>query len=416
MNNVLYHILYSVIIIITYVFIFIGLRYITKYRLKFSFSNIFVLCAFMTLCLVADSIKYMIIKNVLIIGSTILTIHFTSDLSIKDSFIAYFREFLMIIIGELIAGVIFGIILDLSDATGYSLLLIKFLSSLILLFLNICGLIIKRLIKREFKIEISLIFLTSILILLFAVGLLNFISTYNHYINIYLLFLVLLLFIGFFSYKIFIELRNNYYEKIRYNDLKSKNNEVIKYIEQFKAYNHNLKYNLLLIKKVGNKETDQIINKLLESNDEELYYIDNFKELPSSLIHIFSNILTLTNDNKINVIINNTLADKEIKINHNDYVALYEIIGNLLTNAVEAIPDKDGIVLINFHEDEQYQYVEIINNFTNDVDMDKIGALNYSTKDRDSGYGLHSVLNNKKIKVKANIINDLFNATVIISK
>ena len=123
-------------------------------------------------------------------------------------------------------------------------------------------------------------------------------------------------------YYIFVLLRNNYNKMTEINNLRSKNSEVVKYINEFKTYKHNLKYNLMAIKESGNNEVNKYIDELLNNNKNELEYINNFKEVPSNLIHVFSDCLTLNNDNNIEIIIKNAFKDKELNIDMNNYLQL----------------------------------------------------------------------------------------------
>ena len=85
-------------------------------------------------------------------------------------------------------------------------------------------------------------------------------------------------------------------------------------------------------------------------------YINNFKEVPSNLIHVFSDCLTLNNDNNIEIIIKNAFKDKELNIDMNNYLQLNEIIGNCLTNAIEAVPDNGGFLYVYFYQYHDFEW------------------------------------------------------------
>ncbi|MBO4245645.1 MAG: GHKL domain-containing protein [Bacilli bacterium] len=416
MNSVLYHILHFGIMLFTYECIISALQRLSNYRFINNKRNIVIFILFIIGISFADYLNMLLVKNFIVITSSITLIYITSSLKLKESILAYFKEFIIVIITEIFLGIIFGLLLKVGDLNDFEYLVLKLTSTFILIIMNNIVYIIRKIVKKDLNTNFSIIFLISIILLFIAVGSLNFIATYNRYYNVYFLFVILLLFIFFGLYVYIRQLRMSNKEKLEINNLKIKNDEVMRYLHDFKRYNHNLKYDLLLIKEVGNKKTDQIINKLLDNYNKDMYYIDYFEELPSSLVHLFSNVLTLTNDRKYNVIINNKLSKKELNINQGDYLYLYKILGNVLTNAVEAVPKDDGIVLINFYEDEHSQYIDVVNNFRNDIDMEKLGVQNYSTKNRDSGYGLYSIFSNAVLKIKASIINDLFKVTIYIPK
>ena len=414
MNSVTYYAIYLISIFITYSYMIVITYHISQAKITYNIKNIMIILSLLVIMILIDFTNIIIFKQISIMCLFILIIYKTTSLSLKESIRAYLHEFLIIIATEIILGIIFGLFLNIKNMNNQMFLLTKMLSTIVLILVNNIILLILNNRKRNHKINVPLIFLILIVLLIFVLGTLNFLTIINSYYNLYFLFIILLLFIIFGFFILIKELIKNCEEKQEINDLKIKNDEVVHYLNELRLFKHNLKYDLLLIKEVGNNKTNDIIDKLLDSNNKDIHYIDNFNEIPSSLVHIFSNILTITNDKNFSVIINNNLENKDIKINRSNYLILYEMIGNILTNAVEATPD-NGIICINFYEDDKKQYIDIINNYENDIDMELIGCINYSTKNRGSGFGLHSIFNNK-IKVKASIINDLFSITVVIPK
>lgn len=68
-------------------------------------------------------------------------------------------------------------------------------------------------------------------------------------------------------------------------------------------------------------------------------------------------------------------------------------------------------------ETEKNIVIEIINPFINDVNLNQIDNKNYSTKRKTTGLGLNHIKNlNKKIKVKKEIIYNLFKVSIILKK
>ncbi len=418
MDSVGYYFVYfSTAVLITIILLFY-LRLITEYRL-INKNNI--IGMFMLLLLIncfSDILNVIIIKNFVTILSFVIFIKYTSNLSYKNSILSFLKLFIIVSISEIINGFLFTYLIHIPLDNKYLIMLVKINGILVTGIICYFYYYIKR--KNNnylLKIDVSWLLMISIFFLLITIGALNFLSTFNKMKSAYYLFLILLIFIIFGVYLIIKLLVNNHNKKLEISDLKSKNSEVIKYINEFKTYKHNLKYDLIAIKESGNIEVKKQIDELLNNNNSELEYINNFKEVPSSLIHVFSDCLTINNDNNIEIIIKNSYKDKELNVDMNNYLQLNKIIGNCLTNSIEAVPDNEGFIYVYFYEDDCNQYVKIVNNFTNNIDIDKLGEVNYSTKNRNSGFGLCSIFSNKEnIRVFGSIINNLFEIRIMIPK
>lgn len=418
MDNVIYYILYFIISTLSINYLIFFLNKITKYKVIINKYTLPMFLALVEINFISDILNIIIIKNFTIIISFILFIKYTSKLCLKESIISFLHLFFMLIISEIINGFIFTYLIHLELDNNYVLLSIKTFGMINTIIIFYVYYLIKKIKSiKKLRFDVSWFLLISILFLLITIAALNFLSTYNKLYSTYYLFLILLVFIVIGLYSIIRLLRNDYSKKVEINNLKNKNTEVVKYINEFKTYKHNLKYDLMAIKESGNDEVNKYIDELLNNNKNELEYIDNFKEIPSNLIHVFSDCLTLNNDNNIVIIIKNSFNDKELNIDMNNYLQLNEIIGNCLTNAIEALPDSDGLIFVYFYEEEYKQCIKIVNNFDNDIDIDQIGKMNYSTKKRNSGFGLCSIFNNKtNIEVAGVIINDMFEITIKIQK
>ena len=417
MSNIMYYLIRFFITTTTYLYLITLLTDVSEYRFKGNFLSYLCLLIFIALNYYFDITNIFIFKNIFIIFGFILFIKLTSDISIKKSVIAFIRIFIMIMLCEMISGFIICYLLKMANPNLKEIVFIKILALIVLIIITYLVKALKKIIRIFIaKFDISWLFVTSIILLLITIGTLNYISTYNRLYNIYTLFIILLVFIILGVISIVRLLKKDYNKKVEINNLKSKNAEVTKYIDEFKTYKHNLKYDLLAIKNKGNDEVNKQIDILLNNNNNELKYINSFKEIPSNLIHVFSNCLTINNDNNINIVIKNSYKDKELEIDPDSYLILNEIIGNCLTNAIEAVPKENGLIFIYFYEDDINKYIKIINNFSSNMDVDKLGRINYSTKNRSSGFGLCSIFNNKyNIKVTGLIMNNLFEMKIIIS-
>ena len=80
-----------------------------------------------------------------------------------------------------------------------------------------------------------------------------------------------------------------------------------------------------------------------------------------------------------------------------------------LDNAIEAsLNSKNKVVVINLYDDENNIYVEIKNSFAHNLDIDNLGKLNYSTKGKQRGLGLFSILRDNEASLKVRVVNNYF--------
>ena len=418
MSNLVYYSLYFVSLFLAYYLIIIIIRYMSglKFSFKISVFDVPIFIAVTILGMLFEFNNLILLKSLIIITSTIFILMLEYKIKLKKILTCYILLLVLAMLFELLLGFFLGIIMDF-EKDSYEYLLIRILTNV---YYYLLILIILRILKSKktygYIINVSFRIVLIVLILLLIVGTNNYLITYNNNIKVYFLFLALLMFIVGAVYLIIKLIKNNYNKKIEICNLKGKNSEVITYINEFKTYQHNLKYHLLAMKGNGNSKVNKQIDELLDSNNSELEYINNFKEVPSSLIHVFSHCLTLTNDNDISISIRNNYKDKELIINQNYYLKLNEVIGNCITNAIEALPDENGILLVEFYEINGVQYIRIANNFDSCIDIEKIGCRNYSTKNRNSGFGLNSIFANRHLEVTGKIINNFFVMNIKIPK
>ena len=210
--------------------------------------------------------------------------------------------------------------------------------------------------------------------------------------------------------------------KDKYNILTLKNlNNVLN--SSIKAYSetiyscrelkHNLKNDLFMLKSKTNIENQELINDLINKYNKNYDWISKIYEIPEGLqglIYIKSKEAKQLNINIISFIDNKLLIDKK------DYFNISEIIGILIDNAIEASKcSKTKNIIINIKNLEKAMEIKITNQFNNNIDLNKISELNYSTKERSSGIGLHYIKKRKKSNIKINyrIVNNLFISTLL---
>lgn len=223
--------------------------------------------------------------------------------------------------------------------------------------------------------------------------------------------LISIIFSMFVIYCIITIVNDNY----NLNVLKEKNTNLKKAykaygknVDDFRELKHNLKSDLYFLKtSIPNKYHKQI-NELIVKYNKNSEWINKMGDIPEGLQGIIFLKEEEAKRNNVKIIIN---SFENPKTTLKDYLELCNIINILLDNAIEA--SKNGnykIIAINIKEDKDKLLISIINEFSNVINIDKIGLKNYSTKVYKSGLGINYIkkINNEKISVNFKIINNIF--------
>lgn len=212
--------------------------------------------------------------------------------------------------------------------------------------------------------------------------------------------------------------------KSKYNEesLKSTNEKLInyndkygKFLDEYKIYKHNIKHKLSAIKSYGNKKVNSLIDDLLEEETTFSVKNNNLYNVPNGIKGIVAEKLYNAN---FNVLIDNKIRKDPFKdLSPKAFNSISESIGIALDNAIEASSETDNpIITMDLKENKENIYIKIGNNFCNHIDIDKLGTKYYSTKNRGSGLGLFSIMRNRLVKEKINIINDFYYIELQIKK
>lgn len=206
---------------------------------------------------------------------------------------------------------------------------------------------------------------------------------------------------------------------INIEKLNAKNKELISayetYRESYDKYRelkHNLKNDLLSLKSCIKKDKQIILNELIKKYNENTSWINDITKVPEGIQGIIYLKKVEAEKKKIELIVNNK---SKLRIREKDYIDICDSIGILLDNAIEAAEtSKTKNILIDIFDKDNTLNIKVINCFNNALNADDIGKKNYSTKKRKSGIGLYYLkkLNNKNIKIKNSIINNLFFVTI----
>lgn len=234
--------------------------------------------------------------------------------------------------------------------------------------------------------------------------------------NIYMLILSISSII-FMIISIRIIINDKYNLKIIYErniNLKDSFKAYSKTIDDCREIKHNLKNDLYALKTGLKKEDQEKINVLINKYNQNYKWINMIDEIPEGIQGLIYLKQKEADKKKIKIYINTI---QNIKTNNNkDYIDLCTILGILIDNSMEAaIKTKEKVIEIIFKEVKNSLNIKIINSYSNNIDLNKIGKKNYSTKEYKSGLGLNYIrnLNNPKMKVNFKIINNLFITNIL---
>lgn len=224
------------------------------------------------------------------------------------------------------------------------------------------------------------------------------------------LLLVLVLFLMFMLFIVLIKYKLNAVEnEIFLKTLKANNDFYISMNDENRIFRHNLMAKLLSIKSVSNRKARVLIDDLLTEFNSSLDFSKHIKDIPYGLngilyekIYPYLDKLNIKIDNKINYDIFDNLKPRR-------YNVFVEKIIISLDNAIESsLKSADKLLMINLYEDKSSIIVEVKNSYSNNINIDHLGAKNYSTKGNNRGLGLFSAFRNKEAELSVKIINNTF--------
>ena len=197
-----------------------------------------------------------------------------------------------------------------------------------------------------------------------------------------------------------------------------------KLIDEHRVMRHELLNNLLVLKNYKNKkESEDLLNELIDNYSNKGIKINNIYNLPSGLKGMFYYKLYGLEDKNydINIRVNKKVSSLLKKISHNNYLDLNKIVGIVLDNAIEASDKtKNKLLIIDIYDEENNIVIDISNSFRGKIDINKINDKNYSSKGSNRGFGLYILNNivkeNSNISVDQSINNNIFNTKIVINK
>ena len=391
---------------------------ISRQSFSFNFKHIVVILVFSLIEVFLSFFVFLPINAIICIFYYIFIIKWTTRKNLKE---IMFYTFILWIFGVVldigimlfvnVLGNFFPIIIDNID-------LVKILASIVL---AICLLTLSNnkylkswiydLYKRLTKLNFSSIKIIVVLILYVLLDIICFININNGYTIVILFSSTILI-----TYSILCKYEIDNLKAT--NDLLIQNNEFyLKVINDYHVFRHNLINQLLGLKTVSNKESKLIIDDLINEYSSSFENGQNIKDLPSGLDGLILEKIYNYN-NKINISIDNKLNKNIFKcLKPRNYILLCESLGIVLDNALEsAILSDEKILYMRFRENKSEIIITLINSFAGSLDLEVLGKMNYTSKNKGHGYGLFTLFEKKKINIKTSIKNNLFQVEFKIEK
>ena len=182
-----------------------------------------------------------------------------------------------------------------------------------------------------------------------------------------------------------------------------------------RIFRHNINSKLVAIKSVTDKKAKDLIDDLIA--DINAKPLTNLEDIPFGFMGvIYQKINPYKND--ILIFIKNSIEEEIFDIlKARNYNVLIEKMSVLLDNAIEACKNSaEKKIEILIYENGNSVCVDIINTFNSVLDLDKLGDINYSTKGKQRGVGLFSILRKNEVTSNIEIVNNLFIARLTTKK
>lgn len=256
----------------------------------------------------------------------------------------------------------------------------------------------------------GMLFIISNLYALYVVDYANFkIYTFS-------LLLILFLFIIIFCY-----IKEIYLNKIlnlNNNNLTENQSLFNDILDDYRTIRHNLLNDFIFISSLCDFKTQEIINEKIQKYNIHSEMFHDFRKIPEGLHGILFFKSKEAKKFGVNFYIEGNCDLSKYNFDNNSYIHLFEIIGIVLDNAVEAsIESKAKLIYFNIYDIDNEVFIEVFNTYNNEIDLDLFGEKNYSTKNRDRGIGIYYIRNlNKHISINNFLINDLFKTEIIVVK
>lgn len=329
--------------------------------------------------------------------------------TIFNGLIIFLTNLIIEVIGLLVINNIFKDILVFNDYVLFKFIY-SILISYVLYFLLKQKVIIIWIDKTFKNLKTNFKFLIYIFSVIFFINIIY--SIYSFDLNDYKYYILLCMFVFMaiiFVYSFFQKSYESGLLKVKNECLETNVTNYESSIEDYRTLRHNLMNDLLYVKSSNNKE--DCIDELIKKYNKKVAWVNELSKIQKGLQGVLYAKISDAEAVDVKVYIKNDLKNNDYCKNKKLYLNICEVVGICMDNAIEAAKDcKDKLIYINMYKnDPQNIFIDITNTFCNEIDIDKLGKKNYSTKNRNSGIGLNYALNaSPLIKVSSKIVEDLF--------
>ncbi len=422
MSNYIFLIFYLLITIISQFFIIYSIKKFSNKKVKLKLPIILIMIiASIIECFLSQKLQP-IINCIICITYFLILSKFTLQMKLKDAIFYNFIVWFFIIIIDMSAMLIFNLSQIIFPILKENIELVKSLCTIIygiLLFLPDIR-IIKKIVEKSYKfyqkITYSNLFIIVIFVLYFLLDAISIKNLQNNAVIEIVIsssIILALTIIKFILNKYEIETLK------KTNNLLIKNNEFyIKLLNDYRILKHNLTSQLLGIKNVADEKSQKLIADIIKKYNKSFQFSQDLKDTPSGVNGLIYEKVYNFNKKQIQIAVDNKITSDILTVlTPHSYNLLCETLGVVLDNALEATyKSKEKIVYLKFTETTENIEITVINTFNGTIDIDKLGTINYSTKGKQHGVGLFSILNRKKINIKTTLKNNLFIIEIKIKK
>ena len=367
------------------------------------------------------SLNYTYMNNLYKVLITLLLIvfliNFLFNKNIKKSIVIAVIMELTTIVAEILFSVTIVLVNNLDNQTFINLyqgqIISNVIISVIVVFIstfNIQNILYKKICKIIENISLNKTVLLLGMIIICS-SFLFYMSYYNknNFFNLVVNFLIVT---AYFIIVIMIIIKESNYNRVysKYITMVKELKEYENIINEYRIINHENKNQLLSIKGITkSKKVNDYINEIINnknSNNKKL--LDQALLIPTGGLRglIYSKLIQMKDKNidynlNIDRKVNNKLMKK---INSKEMIDICQIIGVFIDNAIEAVDNLDNKnVIINIYNEDSV-VIEVINNYNNNIKLNRIDKVGYTTKGNNHGYGLALV--NKLITKNKNFSNE----------
>lgn len=218
-------------------------------------------------------------------------------------------------------------------------------------------------------------------------------------------FSILVVIISFISMKYQLVLFKKTNEILEKNDIVNR-----KIITQYRVLKHNLESKLMGVKTVSNKEAKQLIDEMIKEYNSSFYIKHDVNDMPLGINGFVFEKLYKYKDENLDISVTNKIKNNILdSVGSKSYNLFCEALGVTLDNALEASKNsQEKLLYLEFNETKEKVTMKIINTFSGNIDLEKLGTVQYTSKETGHGFGLFSLIGRKNITVTTSIKNNQF--------